>query len=92
MENMFSNVGGIPTATDREILNVKQCMELTGFSRGLLYKMTSQRTIPHYKKGKFVLFKRSEVVEWLFDNKVKSKEEEEREIDALLSGRKVGGC
>ena len=92
MAKCIQNVGDKPTTPASEVLNVKQCMEVTGFSRGLLYKMTSQRTIPHYKKGKFVLFKRSEIMEWLFDNKVKSKEEEEKEIETLLSGEKVGGC
>ena len=61
----------------REILNLKQCMAFTGFSRGFLYKMTSQRTIPHYKKGKLLLFKKSEITEWLLAGKVKTKEEEE---------------
>lgn len=64
-----------------EVLNFDQCMKLTGFSKGLLYRMTSQREIPHYKKGKFVFFKRSEVESWLFECKIKTQEEIEREVE-----------
>ena len=73
---------------DREILNLKQCMAFTGFSRGFLYKMTSQRTIPHYKKGKLLLFKKSEITEWLLEGKVKTKEEEEKEVEKIVSNQK----
>ncbi len=72
----------------REILNLKQCMAFTGFSRGFLYKMTSQRTIPHYKKGKLLLFKKSEITEWLLAGKVKTKEEEEKEVEKIVSNKK----
>ncbi len=73
---------------DDEILNFSQCMALTGFSKGLLYKMTSQRTIPHYKKSKFVLFRKSEIIEWLFADKVKTKEEEAKEVETIVSNKK----
>lgn len=77
-----------------EVLNFDQCMKLTGFSKGLLYRMTSQREIPHYKKGKFVFFKRSEVENWLFAEKVNTREEIERKAESLLlnKNKHKGGC
>ncbi len=73
-----------------EVMNFEQCQKMTGFSKGLLYRMTSQREIPHYKKGKFVFFKRSEVENWLFECKIKTQEEIEKEVE--LRKKQKGGC
>lgn len=77
-----------------EVMNFEQCLKLTGFSKGYLYRLTSQREIPHYKKGKFIFFKRSEVEQWLFAEKVKTREEIEREAEVLLlnKSKQKGGC
>lgn len=53
----------------REILNVNEAAELTGLARQTLYGMTSQRTIPFFKRGKRILFKRSELEQWLLENR-----------------------
>lgn len=39
-----------------------------------MYKLTSERKIPHYKStgGKNVFFKRTEIEEWLMQNKIKT--------------------
>ena len=74
-----------------EVMNFKECLKLTGFSRGLLYRMTAKREIPHYKRGRFVFFKRSEVEAWLFECKVKTEEEIEREVEQRIINKKKGG-
>lgn len=53
----------------KEILNVNEASDLTGLARQTLYGMTSQRTIPFFKKGKRILFKRSELEHWLLENR-----------------------
>lgn len=53
----------------KEILNVNEAAELTGLARQTLYGMTSQRTIPFFKRGKRILFKRSELEQWLLENR-----------------------
>lgn len=78
-----------------EVLNFEQCLKVTGFSKGLLYRMTSCREIPHYKRGKFVFFKRSEVENWLLSNRVKTKEEIRKEVDQIVYDNQIkhlGGC
>lgn len=71
-----------------EVMNFKQCLKLTGFSNGYLYKLTSERTIPHYKRGKFVFFNRNEVKAWLLENKVETIEEIKARIE---TDKKKGG-
>ncbi len=53
----------------KEILNVAEAAALTGLARQTLYGMTSQRTIPFFKRGKRILFKRSELEQWLLENR-----------------------
>ena len=46
-------------------LTVSEAAELLRMKRSTLYKMTSGNQIPHYKFGKFLLFKESELIEFV---------------------------
>ena len=66
----------------RDVLDMDGLAALTGMSKSHLYKLTSEKKIPHYKPhGKHVYFKREEVEAWLTCNRVSTKEEtEQREL------------
>ena len=74
-----------------EVMNIRQCMELTGFSKAHIYNLTSRKEIPHYKRGKFVFFRRSEIETWLTAEKVFTTEEKQREADKILQQTKQKG-
>ena len=60
----------------KEILNFEEAVTYLSVSRSYLYKLTSGAEIPHYKpSGKLIYFKKSELDNWIFKSKVKSKEE-----------------
>ena len=44
-----------------EYLNVKKCW---------IYRRTSDQTIPFHKRGRYVRFKKSEIIKWLEEQKV----------------------
>jgi excisionase family DNA binding protein len=46
-------------------IDIDRVVELTGIPKTTIYKYTSNRTIPHYKKGKEIRFKWSEVENWM---------------------------
>lgn len=57
-------------AGTKEVLTIDECAILTGYSKNHLYKLTSQRAIPFYKPlGGSIRFKKSEVEEWLLQNR-----------------------
>ena len=56
----------------KSILNLDEAVAFTGFSKGHLYRLTSQREIPHYKKGQKLLFKKSELEAWMLEDKVET--------------------
>lgn len=54
-----------------EILCLDDAAFILGFSKSYLYKLTSNRKIPHYKPiGKSIFFKRSELMIWIESSKV----------------------
>lgn len=48
-----------------EFLNISEVSKLVGLEESTLYGLTSKRKIPHYKPGKKLLFKRSEILAWI---------------------------
>lgn len=58
-----------------EIMGKSECCRLTGFKPSTISKYMNERSIPYYKSGKKVLFKKSEVLEWLLSNRIQTTEE-----------------
>lgn len=71
-----------------DIMNLAQVCDYISVSKSCIYKFTSSRTIPHFKTGKRIYFKKTEIDEWLTKNKIKTKEEITREVDEALSKMK----
>jgi len=66
------------TSEDRrsdQLLNVAQCASMLDLQKSTVYRMTSLKKIPHYKRGGRLYFSRQEVLEWL-KNKKNRKEVE----------------
>ena len=67
----------------KEVLTFDEASDYTGISRSYLYKLTASGRIPHSKpNGKMLFFEKSKLVEWLLQNRRKSKNEIEAEAIA----------
>lgn len=66
--------------SQKTVLNLDEAVLYTGYSRGYLYKLTSTRQIPHFKKSRKIFFNREELDEWLQEFRIKT--EAEIEIEA----------
>lgn len=58
-----------PDIEREEILNVSQAAEVLNLATPSIYTLVSKRKIPHYKKGKKLYFKRTELIKWLESGK-----------------------
>lgn len=58
-----------------EILNIKQAAEFLHLKPATLYEKTSQKIIPHFKKGNKLYFYRSELEQWVTAGKVNTQHE-----------------
>lgn len=65
-----------PTVPD--VLNLNQAAEYISLTKSAIYKKTSDRTIPHFKQGKKLYFKHSELNEWLTKQRIATKDEIEK--------------
>ena len=60
----------------KEVLNFNDACNYLDISASHLYKLTSQKSIPHFcPQGKKLYFKRAELDEWLLRNRQTSTDE-----------------
>ena len=60
----------------KDVLNLNEACSYLDLSASHLYKMTSQKQIPHFcPQGKKLYFKRAELDEWLQRNRQSSSDE-----------------
>ena len=53
---------------EKEILNIQEASNLTGYAVQTLYYKIHKRQIPHIKRGSRVFFDRSKLLAWLREN------------------------
>ncbi len=58
-----------------DILDVKQAADFLRLKISTLYEKTSEKTIPHFKKGNKLYFHRTELEAWVKEGKVKTTHE-----------------
>lgn len=70
----------------KDALTFNEASRLLDLSKSYLYKLTHSRQIPHYKpNGKKIYFKRSDLENWLFRNRVSTADELEHQAEKLIS-------
>ena len=62
-----------------DFIKLKEVCKMTGLAKQTIYGRVSRGQIPHYKKGRLLYFKRSEIREWIELGKGKTRED----IDAI---------
>ena len=72
----------------QEIMNIGQASTFLSISKSGLYKHTSQRTIPHFKRGKKIYFKKHELIAWITETKKLTLDEQIVEWEKNHSKRK----
>ena len=70
-----------------ELLGVKAVSELLGLAINTIHKKAYRKELPHMKRGKFLYFKRSEIMEYLNRGKVLSNDELEELARKKLKGK-----
>lgn len=61
--------------TNKEILNMKDVCNYLDISQSLLYKLTCNGEIPHFKpRGKMIFFEKKELIAWIKRNRENNPE------------------
>jgi excisionase family DNA binding protein len=68
-----------------EILSLNEAAKFLCASKSFMYKMTSQKIIPHYiPGGKRIYFKKSDLEDWLLKNRIPPTSELETNTESYL--------
>ena len=69
----------------KQVLDLSDVSELTGMSKSTLYRLTSEKKIPHYKPtAKLLYFDRNEIEAWMKQNRVSTRTEAESTAAAYI--------
>ncbi len=74
-----------PENTDsKELLTVADLSQLLGIAKQTVYDKIVRKEIPYHKTGKKLLFRRSEIDEWIDSKRVKTLDEMKRDVAKIL--------
>lgn len=73
----------------KSVLTLEDVALLTGLSKSHLYKLTSNKEIPHYRpNGKFIYFSKDEIEKWMMRGRVASNDElEQQAVNYVVTGK-----
>ena len=74
--------------SQKEVLTLEEAAMYTGYSKAHLYRLTSGRQIPHFKRSRRVMFNRHELDGWLMENPVRTDDEIGRAADTYCATHK----
>lgn len=73
---------------NKPTLDLDEAVAYTRYSKGYLYRLTSEKKIPHCKRGRKIFFDRAKLDEWLKETPIKTQEEIESEAQTYCSTHK----
>lgn len=91
LDSKIENLNSTPQVTPTEHwMNLKElCAYLPSHpAEQTVYGWTSCHLIPYHKKGKRIMFLKSEIDDWLHEGKMKSQKELEKEADEYIKSKR----
>jgi excisionase family DNA binding protein len=62
----------IGVKNENYLINVQEAAALLNLAVATIYEKASQKSIPHYKHGKKIMFKKSELLAWVDARRIKT--------------------
>jgi len=70
----------------KKVLTFQEACIYTGIAESYMYRLTSERRIPHYKpNGKTIYFDREDLDKWCLSNPCLTKEEIEKQAATIVA-------
>ena len=85
IENAIQNLNLISSKSNiDEVMDIAEVAAFIKLTKPTIYGLTHQNTIPYYKNGKKLYFRKSEIVEWLFSKRIKTQHDIDMEVNEYL--------
>lgn len=75
LNNKIDSLSRLTLISSKTVLDFEETLLFTGFSRGYLYRLTSGKQIPFFKKNRKLYFKKSDLEEWMLERRIPTEEE-----------------
>lgn len=72
LSDKLDRIGQYTVIAAKSVLDLNEAALFTGFSVGHIYRLTSKKQIPHFKKNRKLYFKKSELEDWMLESKITS--------------------
>jgi excisionase family DNA binding protein len=77
----------VTTEGESTLINIQEAAALLNLAVNTIYEKTSEKLIPHYKHGKKIMFKKSELLAWVESYKIKTIHEIRKDASSVESFR-----
>lgn len=71
----IDNLSRLTLISSKTVLDFEETLMFTGLSKGHLYRLTSGRQIPFFKKNRKLYFKKSDLEEWMLEQRIPTNNE-----------------
>lgn len=88
LNEKIDNLSRLTLISSKTVLDFEETILFTGLSKGNLYRLTSNREIPYFKKNRKLYFKKSELEEWMLDQRIPTKNEIQSQATTYLATHK----
>lgn len=75
IEERIERIEKLLIVSAKQVLNAGECTLMLGISESRVRHLACDKDIPHYKKGKLLFFKKSEIEDWMLRDRVPTNEE-----------------
>ncbi len=75
LNDKLDNLSRLTLISSKTVLDFDETLLFTGLSRGYLYRLTSEKKIPFFKKNRKLYFKKSDLEEWMLERRVPTSDE-----------------
>ena len=69
-----------PEVNGKDLLTIDEAAEFLNLSKPTLYRLVSERNIPHSKKGKRLYFSKERLTEWVESGEVRTRAKIKKEV------------
>lgn len=88
LSNKLDHIAELTLIGSKTVLNIEEAALFTGLSIGHIYRLTSGKKIPHFKKQRKLYFKKAELEAWMLDTKILTDGEVQSKASTYLATHK----
>ena len=75
LSNKLDHIAELTLIGAKTVLDIDEAAIFTRLSVGHIYRLTSSKQIPHFKKSRKLYFKKDELEDWMLERKILTNDE-----------------